>query len=125
MRQQQVYFNHVVTGCPALRTFDIHNVWDRPLLFEMGADTSEIQVLSARQIGSVFVFQPTVSSSASGTGTELTGLVYFVGFTSVHNACTRTSVLFSGVAEAKHLACLSPISFMWCNPYELSLSVVL
>lgn len=44
MRQQQVYFNHVVTGCPALRTFDIYNVWGRPLLFEMGADTSEIQV---------------------------------------------------------------------------------
>lgn len=44
MRQQQVYFNHVVTGCPALRTFDVHNVWDRPLLFEIGADTAEIQV---------------------------------------------------------------------------------
>lgn len=44
MRQQQVYFNHVVTGCPALRTFDVHNVWERPLLFEIGADTAEIQV---------------------------------------------------------------------------------
>lgn len=46
MRQQQVYFNHAVTGCPALRTFDIHNVWERerPLLFDIGADTPEIQV---------------------------------------------------------------------------------
>lgn len=46
MRQQQVYFNHAVVGCPALRTFDIHNVWERerPLLFDIGADTPEIQV---------------------------------------------------------------------------------
>lgn len=46
MRQQQVYFNHVVTGCPALRTFEIHNVWERLLLFDIGGDTSEIQVSS-------------------------------------------------------------------------------
>lgn len=47
MRQQQVYFDHAVAGCPALRTFDIHNVWERerPLLFEIGADTPEIQVI--------------------------------------------------------------------------------
>ncbi|CAM9988354.1 unnamed protein product [Ectocarpus fasciculatus] len=44
MRQQQVYFNHAVTGCPELRTFDVHNVWDFPLLFEIGADTPEIQL---------------------------------------------------------------------------------
>lgn len=44
MRQQQVYFDHAVTRCPALRTFDIHNVWERSLLFEIWADTPEIQV---------------------------------------------------------------------------------
>lgn len=44
MRQQQVYFNHVVTGCPELRTFDIQNVGEMPLLFEIGAETLEIQV---------------------------------------------------------------------------------
>lgn len=44
MRQQQVYFDHAVTGCPTMRTFDIHNVWTHPLLFDMEADTPDIRV---------------------------------------------------------------------------------
>eukprot|EP00611_Tribonema_gayanum_P005086 TRINITY_DN14342_c0_g3_i1.p1 TRINITY_DN14342_c0_g3~~TRINITY_DN14342_c0_g3_i1.p1 ORF type:complete len:496 (+),score=155.54 TRINITY_DN14342_c0_g3_i1:3-1490(+) len=41
MKQQQVYFDHVVANCPSLRTFAIRNISDRPLLFEVSSSSPD------------------------------------------------------------------------------------
>ncbi|CAN0412745.1 unnamed protein product, partial [Discosporangium mesarthrocarpum] len=51
MRQQQVYFDHMVTGSPALRILRLQNISDRPLLFKVEPDTAEIQVRVRVRVG--------------------------------------------------------------------------
>ncbi|CAM9214516.1 unnamed protein product, partial [Phaeothamnion confervicola] len=53
LRQQQVYFGHVVTNCPTLRTFTLRNISDRPLLFELSTSSpDEVQLYTVASVTS-------------------------------------------------------------------------